>query len=185
MSVNCSIALPNSARLSDVAKVIGILAGLKPIESPISASDGFFFDVPGVTTRHCGDGLETCAYIDINAPAGQKLLNGCKTWIMFHFEFGTETADPDINDYCRGLLPSSTPFWCAVGRRLVRVFGGTFIPSDCDDKVELAVGAHPLNGACNGDAWYRHQRRLFEVQPLTAAEVKDAGKVAAYKTMAV
>ena len=185
MGVNVNIGLPNNAQLRDVANTIGILAGLKPVERALdNARDSFFIEVPGVSLRPCGPGLESCAYIDIRSPDGEKMVDGetDHSWLMFHFEMEMPSADDsDIRDYARGLLPSATPFWIAVGRRLVQFFGGWFIPNDCDGKVELYIAPHYLNGAVNGEAWDQQQRRIFELQPVTAKELKDAVKVAAYK----
>lgn len=185
MGVNVNIGLPNNARLRDVANAIGVLAGIKPLESRIdTCPKGFFIDVPGVSLRPCGLGLESCSYIDIRVPNGKKMVDGETehTWLMFHFEMEMPSlVNSDIRDYARGMLPIATPFWIAIGRRLVQFFGGWFIPNDCNDEVEIYAAPHYLNGAVSGDVWDQQQRRIFELQPITAEELRDAVKVATYK----
>lgn len=186
MGVDCRITFPNNVRLRDVANAIGILAGLNPVQKHISgALDSFFVDVPGVTTKSYNSlGLECCAQIDLTAPEGETLVDGKDThYTMYHFEYESPTADPDIKMYSSGISPRSTPFWIAIGKRLVETFGGSILCNDCGDneKPDRVVGAHWLNGATNGEKWNQNQRRIFELSPVSKAEMDEARKVAAYK----
>jgi hypothetical protein len=174
--------MPNNVRIRDVANAIGILAGLKPVETPING--GFFFDVPGVEVKACGDFLADCAHINLKAPAGEKLIDGSAAHsTMYHFEFDVPAPDPDIHEQSRGMIPPSTPFWCAVGLRLVKLFGGSFCATDTGyhEETQWSSAAHWLNGASNGAAWGQQQRRIFELGPVTKAEIEAARGMAAYK----
>lgn len=178
MSVNCKISLP-TARLRDVANAIGILAGLPVKESPIEDSKALFIEVEGVKTKPCGESLEGCAYINLSG----EMIDGDKAhYVMYHFEFDMYTAAENVNEVSRGMIPPSTPFWCAIGRRLVETFGGAFYASDTgdSDKPDLVVGNHYLNGATNGPEWDVQQRRIMELRPVTKADMaRETG--AAYK----
>lgn len=176
MGVNCRISLP-TARLRDVANAIGILAGLPAKESPIDGSKGVFIQVEGVKTKPCGESLEMCAYINLDGP----MVDGQKGhYVMYHFKFDVPTAAENINECSRGMIPQSTPFWCAIGRRLVETFGGQFRSTDYDGDPEVSVGPHYLNGASNGPQWDAQQRRILNLKPITKADM-DAEINAAYK----
>lgn len=179
MGVNCRISLP-TARLRDVANAIGILAGLPAKESPIDGSKALFIEVEGIKTKSCGESLAGCAYINLS---GEMVDGEMAHYVMYHFEFDMYTAAENINECSRGMIPPSTPFWCAIGRRLVETFGGTFQASDCGDseKPDLVVGNHYLNGATNGLEWDAQQRRILELRPVTKADMARGNGGAAYK----
>jgi hypothetical protein len=181
MGVDCSLTLPNNARLRDVANAIGILAGLKPEAERLSGSDGFFFRVPGVTVK--SSRIETLAEIHIQAPDGESLVDGEKHhWVLYHFEFEVPTDDPNVRTYARGIMPRSTRFWIAMCCKLADVFGGVLDFNDCDDSGQDYVKPeHPLNGAVNGAAWDAQQRRIFELAPLTKKDMTAVEMMAAYR----
>lgn len=165
MGVNCIITLPNNARLRDVANAMGTLAGLPTHLEPLG-EDSVHVVVNGVKTSPCGEGLEACAYIDLTK-AGKRIAH-----VMYHFEF--DTGKGDVKDSCRGMIPDSTPFWCAMGRRLVEVFGGTYESQDCGRGIEAYASQkkNRLNGAVDGEEWNHHMRRLAAIKPITEAEIK-------------
>lgn len=174
MGVNCIITLPNNARLRDVANAMGTLAGLPTHLEPLG-EDSVHVVVHGVNTSPCGECLESCAYIDLTK-AGKHIAH-----VMYHFEF--ETGDGNVKDSCRGMIPGSTPFWCAMGRRLVEMFGGTYESQDGEWGTEAKV-SHPinrLNGAVDGEEWNQHMQRLAALKPITEAEIKACEGEAAYK----
>ncbi len=93
---------------------------------------------------------------------------------FFHWEF-------DASEWAgKGLMPRSTAQNIALGRRLVRFFGGELDENDCDDShIDLRVPSQwgSLN---DGREWYRLQAAKAAVTPLTPDEINDAQKVAAY-----
>lgn len=173
MGDSTHIYLPHSAQLRNIANAIGILAGLKPETQKIEGSDGFFFDVPGVSLKP----TSSFGVVEIffEAPAGQCLIDGRERhFVYFHFE--GERGTGDIRKYDRvSLNPPSTGFWQALGRKLVDTFGGEVDYVD-NDSIEFNYSRRPnrLNGACAGDAWDKHQRRIFDLKPLTKADLKAA-----------
>lgn len=91
------------------------------------------------------------------------------------------------NEDCKLLYPSSSALACALGKRLVRFFGGTLV-HNCDDENE-----HPLTVTAgratlppsshktpSSEAWYRRQNALAEVPLLTATELHKAAGRASY-----
>lgn len=176
MGVNCIIALPNNVRLRDVANAMGTLAGLPTRLEPLT-DNSVHVVVNGVKTSPCGEALEGCAYIDLTK-TGKHIAH-----VMYHFEFEQDIGEENIKDHCRGMIPSSTPFWCAMGRRLVEVFGGSYESQDVGWGHEAKVSYPPnrLNGAVNGAEWDAHMRRLAALKPITEAEIKACEGEAAYK----
>ena len=168
MSVRCQITLPGWARVNDVAKVIGVLAGAEATMGVMPGSDECVVDGVSVGSFDTG-GLAGCARIEF-------LLDGEPEDVMYHFEWD----EPDVAG--RGLLPSSTPFWCAVGKRLVEFFGGSVGYMDWDNSTDVVVWPKDptLYRASNGDAWDDLQRMIHNIQPVTRAEYEAARSVAAY-----
>jgi hypothetical protein len=81
-------------------------------------------------------------------------------------------------------MPRSTPFWIAVGKRLVQFFGGEIDYQDCDEiDVDFARPSKSLkiNDPQDDDEWDTFQRRLFRLKPLMVEDIKDADQYAAYK----
>jgi hypothetical protein len=164
MGVDCNIWLPSRVRIRDVADVIGILAGLKPEKHLLQAGgeDGLWaVRVPGVTY----EGITTmpeCARITID-------VQGEKHWTLYHFE-------PSNGE--RLLMPSSTPFWLAIGSGLVKFFGGRLQYQDCDDKIDEEYSVDYDTNPEDGEPWQAFQARMFNLQPAWPADFKQH---AAYK----
>ncbi len=162
MGIDCRIILPGNVRIRDVSDVMGAAAGLRPEQYQIDGK-GIFMRVPGVVVSGYGtQGLETCARITF-----------LDHEVMYHFEY---------RGGCRLLIPRSTPFWLAIGYRLVEFFGGELIAMDCDDKVVFSRPARDdsWNHAEDGEPWARLQKRKLEVRPLDAEELDTAKSLAAY-----
>jgi len=99
------------------------------------------------------------------------------TW-FYHFEFGCEWfprhgagAGPDGS---RGIMPRSTPLALAVGRALVKFFGGALAYSDCDSTINVRKPWRSPSEVCPGDGeeWYTFQARKAAVKPLTMADLE-------------
>ena len=170
MGVNTYITLPGDVRLRDVADVIGICAGLKPKWTTLSGG-ARAVSVDGVSTRSC-DAVPECAEIDLVGRMidGERMHN-----VMFHFEFGEGTD--------KGLLPRATPFWIAIGVRLVNFFGGEIDFADCDDdgRDHAALKPRATNRPSDGEPWQEMENAMYAVTPITETEYRAALQFAAYE----
>lgn len=169
MGVDTRITLPENVRVSDVTRVIGIAAGLKPRRYYFSNGDGWCVDVPG--SKVSTTGVPEMVRIELFG----DLIDGKKQHeVFYHYE---------CEQGGRLLNPRSTAFWIAVGKRLVDFFGGELIYNDCDNKVDYSVLAKPRidNSPSDGHLWYNFQERLEKVVPITKEELKYFDSVAAYK----
>ena len=159
MGVNCKITLPPAARLQDVADVIGALAGMPCKQRDFGKGlKGWAAHVDGVTAESI-KGLPTCANIEFDSP-----VDGSRHHVMYHFEW-----DRHGN---RGLMPRSTPLWCAIGKGLVDFFGGSVDYNDWDAiAVDYSQPARDDIHAEDGAEWYAFQERKLAVQPISAEQL--------------
>jgi hypothetical protein len=174
MSVDCIIKLPMDVRIRDVAEAVGLLAGLKAKEKPMESGDRAwtFRWVEGVKVNPTS--VPTMAEIFIEAPKGEKQVDGnANHFTYYHFE------NPDGR---REIAPRSTAFWIAVGKRLVKFFGGKLDYQDCDGGAFNYFAPKPRksNSPEDGKPWEGFKRALYSIKPLTMAELKAAQKHAAY-----
>lgn len=172
MGVNCRIILPDNVQLGNVTNVIGVLCGLKPKKRYFSPSEGWATCVPGATYKPCDSLIAECAVIIIKAPLLphiQEYRNAPPTpYVRYHFE-------PERGG--RLLMPPSTNFWVAIGKRLVQFFGGYIDYNDCDDvEMNFSRRKKPryINSPVDGRAWYKFQNRLLKLKPLTRNELVTA-----------
>jgi hypothetical protein len=82
----------------------------------------------------------------------------------------------------RQLLPKSTAFWVAVGRRLIAFFGGGLAYDDCGRKVvdEYETRCLPYPTEADDDGYVAMRRRIAELQPITSEEMHTASARAHY-----
>lgn len=77
------------------------------------------------------------------------------------------------------LIPSSTPYWIALLRRIVDIFGGALDYNDSDatenDYFRFERGANPI-----GDAYLDRQDEILALKPLTPGEIEACRGFAAY-----
>jgi hypothetical protein len=173
MGVDCLIKLNSRCCLRDVADVIGILSGLKPGRRWFNGGPDWGVEVRGVSVE------STCvpemAEIRIYAVSQDMLVDGTVGHtVMFHWE-GDNGG--------RVLSPPSTPFWCALAKRLVDVFGGSVDFNDCDDSDEDYRADPPTeyDPVASDDApWYVWQEIQMGLKPLTKKKLKAGRRVAAY-----
>lgn len=181
MGVDCRITLPHTARLRDVADVIGILLGKEAELAPLSRNS-IHCKVEGVTTK--SSAVVECAEIEIkDALWGHDGHRGDR-WFLYHFEFenGYSTDGDYHTESGRGILPRATAINIAMAVELVKFFGGEVDFNDSDAKdVDFKAPTKKDIQACNGEGWEKFQRRMAAVQPLTKAQVAEYQKYAAYK----
>lgn len=173
MGVDCRITLPPNVRLADVAKVMGIAAGL-PWEKQFAGRlpDGLWFvHVPKVRVSSGCRGLESCANIEF---VGETVDGVSGHHVLYHFEG---------KDGNRLMLPRSTAFWIAIARRLVDFYGGVIDYADCDDVYDdyaVPFKETALNSPKDGAEWEAHRDRVAAVKPITSDELEACKKFAAY-----
>lgn len=177
MGVDTHIVFPPSVRMRDIANAIGILCGIKP-QREMLERDAFHFSVPGVF-RESVESIPECARIRIDHPDSIRQPFD----VLYHFEGEYHVGDNrDISIPVHSLNPRSNPFWIAIGKRLVYHFGGAIDFQDCDDTDnDYQQPPNPLNSACDGDPWSRHQEAIFNLKPLTEADILAEAGNAAYE----
>ena len=158
MGVDCRIILPGDVMVRDVANAIGIIAGIKPIKRELTAGgkDGSWdVDVPGVTVEGSKT-MPQCCIIFLRSDKG--LVDGeMAHHVMFHFEYYSD----------RLLMPRMTPFWVAVGKRLIEFFGGMLDKCDCDEvDADIVERQQYPNSPESDKPWQEFQERLFNIKPL-------------------
>lgn len=174
MGVDCYIMLPHDARIRDVAKVMGALAGFKKEEEKFSSGDGWHAKVHDVEVEGIeGPALPCSAHIYLRG----KTIDGEKD----HFVLFTYEA---FQRY-RGMIPRSTPFWIAMGLRLIQFFGGAMVYNDCewdhDGPPDVVCQCpRPTNFVEDNEPWCEFQQAILDVEPITKLEIVQAAKHAAY-----
>lgn len=175
MGVDTKIYLPANVCVRDVADVIAILAGKKAERRDFSTGNsGWSTEVDGVKVKNSS--VETCLDIFIEGPfseAAEAVRGGQESiHVLYHME-GSKNGE-------RLLMPRSTPFWKAIGKGLVKFFGGRVDYSDHDDsycdfyrKPKSAEENHPSNG----EPWYNLQIRKLKLKPLTEKNFIEFGSL--------
>lgn len=170
MGVDCNIHLPSNVQVKDVASVIGVAAGLKSERKLLGHTDGWYLHVNGVEV--IASPVVTLADILLNG----KMIDGeLRHEISYHFEPCCGSG--------RLLMPRSTAFWIAIGRRLVDFFGGHMSYQDCDPSEDYTKWpkSNRLNCPQDGKPWQKFQERKEAVLPLTHADLVYCDEFAAYK----
>ena len=170
MGVDALIKLPPDVRIDDVAKVIGVLAGLPIEKQPLDANGTWCIRVNGAKAEGILN-IASCATIKIHG----KLVDGEEDHhVMFHYE-----PDDGID---RLIMPRSTAFWISIGKRLIQFFGGKLTYSDCVGGIdEQAEKPRQSNNPTDGKPWQDFQQEIADLKPITKPELKAANKVASYK----
>jgi hypothetical protein len=112
-------------------------------------------------------------HIDVTLPDGTRLH------VQYHQEVGAKWSG------CKLMMPRSTAFWLAMGRRLIEFFGGGLVYSDHDFDGKtfnetVPPKSNDENGPEDGAPWQSFQDRVHAIQPLTRAEVRAMRRHAAY-----
>ena len=177
MGVDCEVSLPPDVRMHDVETVLGILLGLPKHRQTLTIStdrgEVWCTRIDGSTVRQT-DGLAEMVVLSFARPDGTPLVDGEHAHsVFYHFE-GEHGA--------RLVVARSYPVWLAAFRRLAAFFGGVGYDSD-DDRVATSFCYDRLrydNGPDDGVPWQQFQQELFDVPPLTRAEIDAVRRYAAY-----
>lgn len=168
MGTDCKIRLPTDVRVGDVAKVMGILSGLKAERMPLDRTS-YAVRVPGASVAPSS--IPECCYVNLNG----KLVRGDGVaQAFYHFEPSGGVG--------RLLMPRSTAFWICIGRGLVKFFGGSVDYNDCDNKAVDFRAKKPRkrNNPENDKEWHDFQDAMLAVKPITKSQLHLADKLAAY-----
>lgn len=170
MSVDCNVSLPPSVDYEDVATAIGALLGLTPTKEFIP--------------QHRGD---DDGFFTARAHPGVKVSTHTPRMLSFDFEPG---ADKEAH-YCyfffagppdgrHTVTMRSRPVWVAVAKKLVEVFGGRADYNDADATDVDYEQPTALIMTTDDSGYEERKRRLYELKPLTKADISEARKSAAY-----
>jgi hypothetical protein len=163
MGTDCKITFPGDVRADDAAKVIGILLGCE--KHWTESGNARWVDVDNAKVGHTS--MPKCAEITAEGPMGTVRA-------LWHFEFGEGAS--------RGMLPTSRPTWIAIARRMVEFFGGKVDYQDTD-AVEVNYSAkkpRKVNNPSDDKAWDDFHNELWQLKPLTKAEIEKCRKLAGY-----
>ena len=166
MGCSTEIRISKDARVDDVAKVIGILSGLSVKWDGTADKKARWIKVLGASVEGIVN-IPSCANIDIDAPAGEELVDGyCRHCAMFHFQPSSTPLTHNL------MIPPSTAFWIAVGLKLCKFFGGAVKYNDCESLKFERYFKRPRkdNAPSDGKPWNDFQK-----------DMDRAHKVAAYK----
>ena len=173
MGVDTKIILPHDVRVRDVAQVVGILSGIKPEWEFSSDKTAKWVKVKGVIIEGIPIMPECCRIFTIGDTIRQK---NDSIHVLYHFESGDEIDG-------RLLMPRSTPFWIAVGLRLIQFFGGSIDFNDCDsiDIDKTFKKPRKKNNPSTGKEWDDFQEEKFGLEPLTQKEIDGCKEFTSYK----
>lgn len=165
MSTDTRVTFVPGARIRDVAKVIGVAAGLPASLEPLDP-DSIHLVVSGVDakTSWCPEMVT----IVVNDPSGNHVAN-------YFFEWDSGLPG------CTGILAPCDAFWIAVFKKVVGAFGGEQDYNDCDDTEVDFRSDGTLRPAPDGEAWETYQRAMLAVGPVTPQELAEAETHARYK----
>lgn len=191
MSVSCHIYLPGNVRVKDVMDVMGILVGLPKKKNNLddngrNLDDGdpsWYCQVKGVSyrTTHTSEMISIELVGNFSEAAqGQRMIEDNPQNSAFCYWF-FEVSSP--HEEYRLISCGSTGFWIAVGKGLVKFFGGEVDYNDCDSiDVDFKVKKKINSKVCPSDGvpWQEFQKRKFDLQPLTKEDFQEAQERSAY-----
>ena len=170
MGVNCMIYLPSDVRLHDLTKAMGVAAGFEKSKRPCGKS--FYVEVKGVKTSVM-DVLPMCPNIIFE---GMTIDGESGHYVMFHGECSYGHGQWKL------LMPRSTPFWIAMGKKLIETFGGKMDCNDCDEKkINFSLPKpRKYNDPEDDEPWEKLQQAIWDITPITQKDLIAARKYAAY-----
>ena len=188
MGVDVRLYLYRSADPEEVAKAMAILGGNAVSPDFISTANGFRAKpaTPPYLGRCEAEGGFWMARPKVKAKPVEGIFG------MATIEFAAPVDPHSHHHYCNIhtisehgfgwlLMPPSSPFWIAVCRRVVDIFGGALDHNDCDSSpADYFRFEDPVNDEGNGERYYERQQRLLDLRPLTGEEIEACREFAAY-----
>jgi hypothetical protein len=190
MGVDCNIRLPLDVPIDEVGEVVAALAGVsfKVDEFSAGGSDQRTLRV----ARFDKNNLEyvpskySPGMFDIILKNKKGLADGEDTHTVYFFHCSHDCLDGKVYNV---MSPHSTPFWCAMGKRLVEFFGGVVVFSDCDS--EKGKNVYRRKRSCpvdkwgripsDGKVWQEYQDAIINMPKVSEKELREAWGVAAYR----
>lgn len=185
MGVDCYINLPMDVDIDDIAHVMSILVGNKPILEPINGSQngGIACHVKGY--QFASTHTPHMTMINLELVGGGLMVDGTDHHYC-HFFYCSRNEETGKIVNC--LYPRSNPFWCALGKKLVQFFGGSVQFNDCDSakgknvyrsKRHCPVDKHGLTPH-DGKEWNEYQKAMSEIKPLTIKDLEEVRHLTGY-----
>ena len=184
MGVDTKVLLSGDVQIREVGKVLAILAGLpknRRVLDERSNPGAWYVDITDISkttprlTYHSVDGVPSMVEIILKG----KMVDGEESHIVsYHFE----PSDGKREHGMRLLYPRSTPFWCAIGKELVKFFGGWIDYNDCDlTEVDFRARYPKLrNCPSEGKPWQAFQQKMWNLQPITVKDMQAVRKLTGY-----
>lgn len=165
MGVRTHIFLPSDVRCLDVAKAVALLAGPSP-----SATDY------GFAVR----GLEIASLGDMPGPTVRIFLTGLMVDGEAEHQFYLSCESSELPGHDRQISIASNAFWVAMGRKLIRFFGGALVYADCESREpgEYKIRTWPYSREVDDSGCLELSSRIFKLKPLTDRELKPAADYA-------
>lgn len=164
MGTNTLVYLPGDVRVSDVADVMGILAGLPHKQSRCAE------DVEGVKVSTTSS-PQMC---EITLTG--KMFDGSESHrASFHFEVDANSYRKEAGAGQRLLYcGSDDKFWRMVGDGVARFFGGVVDLCDCDDVDSDATYKRPRkrNNPNSDSEWDKFWSEVRAIKPLSMSKRK-------------
>lgn len=185
MSVDIQLYLAPTTKHERVVVALGALHGLLLVKTPsdqnnrtVGANENhFYMSCPGINVRTL-DHWPSAVRMEFTTPHGEGRS------IYYHFECSGEGDYGGLAAGHRLLSMPTSARNIAIARKLVKLFGGRVIFNDCGTRSftdpDLKIPANRLNAAANGAPYWRINRILSEIQPVTQKEIAAEAKRAAY-----
>ena len=165
------ISLPADVRVNDAAKVIGALVGFPKYKKHFQGSACCVAMVDGYEISNCENLPEM---VSINLIL--ETLDGQEGhYCFYHFE-GNQNGE-------RSICPPSTPFWIAVGLRLVKFFGGSIKFKDYTESPSIDVvynKPRKTNFVEDGQEWDDFQQDILDIEPISKEDILQCVESAEY-----
>ena len=171
MGVDCQIYLAPGTQVQDVATVAGILLGLGKRKVIVKCDKPFqVVECPEAKAVSCkSDSLVACCDLKI----------GDITTMLYHF------GPSDAPGYTL-ISPRCTAVRIAMGRELIKFFGGRLVYNDCGSKTFDCPDESAMQPDCmraeDNDRYHAKQDAMWELCPLSQWQIADCEQYAAYHT---
>ena len=170
MTVNCKIWIETTADFDDIVFVMRAAAGNKVTQEV--RNYGTVYRVDGRLSVMSNDFSPTMITVSFESP-----VRGGDSHTNIHLN---QTDGRHAGQTFLG--PVSNPFWGAIGKRLVEVFGGEIVYDDASANPRTFKSPRKkFMGADDGKKWQKRQHALGAVEPITVEEMREAELYTAWK----
>jgi hypothetical protein len=172
MGVDCKIHIPADVKLRDLEVAMGVAAGF--CKEKKACGNSFYVKIEGVKVKG-SEMFPMCPTIVLEQQTLDKITGH---HVMYHLE------DSETHGKFKLLMPRSTPFWIAMGVKLVTIFGGYIDYNDCDEIKSDFKRKKPrkFNDPGDGVEWEELQQALWDIKPITQEDLVAVRGYASYDT---